>query len=118
MNGEQPKLHKLVFLVDNRDTFNLIKSGSKKIETRAGNLDYLKIKAGDSIEFSCGDESFVRLVRNKHSFSSLDELFTAYLPAQINPGFSDYEELRKLYLTFPGYKERIQEYGVLAFELE
>ena len=111
-------IHKLLFLEKDRNTFKLIQSGKKNIETRAGNPEYFFIKAGDYIEFSCGDEKVVRKVRNILHYTTLNDLFAAYKPQEINPEVFSYEELRERYVSFPGYHDRLDRYGVLVFELE
>ena len=111
-------IHKLPFLEVHRRTFDLIREGKKKIETRAGNPEYFQIREGDNIEFSCGDEKIIKRVKKISHYKNLDDLFTVYKPYEINSEVSSYDETRKRYATFPGYEQRIKEYGILVFELE
>lgn len=46
------------FRQENRDIFEAIKSGTKKIETRAATAKYKDINVGDIVKFSCGSDSF------------------------------------------------------------
>lgn len=111
-------IHKLPFLLKHKRTFELIREGKKKIESRAGSPKYLEINEGDNIEFSCGNEKTIKQVKKILHYNDLDELFAAYEPETINPEISSDKELRKKYLTFPGYNERIKKYGILVFELK
>lgn len=115
---ENNAIHKLPFIQANRRAFELIREGKKKIETRAGNPEYLQIREGDSIEFSCGDEKIIKRVKKISHYSNLDDLFATYKPDEIDPEVFSHEELKKMYATFPGYEQRIKQYGILAFELE
>jgi len=111
-------IHKLPFLEAHRRTFDLIRDGRKKIETRAGKPEYFRIHEGDSIEFSCGGEKTIKLVKRIAHYKNLDDLFAVYQPQEINPEVSSANEMRKRYAAFPGYERRIKEYGILVFELE
>ncbi len=107
----------LTFLPADRPTFDLLKNGEKKLETRAGSPEYLKIRIGDNIEFSCGDDKFIKQVKKVARYKNLDELFAAYQPQEIMPGVFSCDEIRKIYASFPGYEQRIKEFGILVFEL-
>ena len=60
--------HTLKFNQENRDIFNAIKSGQKKVETRAATVKYKNIKEGDEVVFVCGKDKFSKQVGSvKHS---------------------------------------------------
>lgn len=107
----------LPFLEINKHTFDLIRDNKKKIETRAGNSEYLKIIAGDVIEFSCGDEVFMKQVKKVTHFRSLDDMLKVYKFYEINLEYSSNEEAKSKYLSFPGYESRLKEFGIIVFEL-
>ena len=111
-------LHNLIFQEANRNTFEFIKNGTKKVETRAGNPEYLTIKAGDTIEFSCGADTVVRTVKKVSHAETVEHLFFMFKSQDINPEAYSYDELRARYASYPGYPERIKQYGILAFTLE
>lgn len=113
-----PTVHTLPFLPKHRKTFELVRSGEKKIETRAGSELYFKIQPGDSIKFICEDESFVRTVSKVTHFKSLERLLQEYHPNEIHPGIDSRDQLIEKYYYYPGYRERIAKFGVLVFELE
>lgn len=96
----------------------MIRDGKKKIETRAGGPKYKDIKEGDIVVFDCGDEKLTKRVIRVRRFRTKKEMLKAYTVNQIDPMVSAAEELMKMYDSFPGYKERIKKYGLIAFELK
>lgn len=107
----------LRFRAANKDIFAAIRSGNKKIETRAASLSYLAIKKGDTLKFVCGKRSFARRVKKATRFRSVTALLRRYRFSAINPFVRSEKELRAMYTGFPGYKERLKQ-GIIAFELE
>ncbi len=115
---QKSKSHTLPFAKDNLDTWNLIKSGKKAVETRAGGPKYIDIKAGDILVFSCLGKKFNKKVSKVTHFKTVSAMLKKYKPSDINPTVSTAKELQAMYDSFPGYKERLKEFGILAFELE
>ena len=105
------------FRAVNRDVFLAIKKDDKKIETRAETEKYLKIKKGDTLVFVCGMNRFKKQVIRIEHFSSIRSLVRKYPPHTINPKAYSEEELRKIYYTYPGYKEKIRKFGIVAWKL-
>lgn len=101
-----------------RKIFNVLQSGEKTVETRAGGPKYDAIQAGDVLIFQCGDNTFERGVASVEHFKDIEALLAKYAPQEINPMLSTPEEIYEMYEGFPGYKERIAEHGLIAFELE
>ncbi|MDB4940113.1 MAG: uncharacterized protein JWO40_538 [Candidatus Doudnabacteria bacterium] len=114
--------HILNFREVDKKTFELIRDGVKKVETRAGSKEYLLIQAEDTITFVCGSENVTKKVIKANRFKSFTELFNWYRPWDINPdimrGPTSESEMIDVYRSFPGYPERIMEFGILAFKLE
>ena len=110
--------HILTFAEINRDVFDLIRNGEKKVETRAGTVKHQKVKTGDVLIFSCGDDRFEKTVKKVSHFAGIKELLQKYTPEQINLKIHSEQELTEKYYIFPNYKEKITEFGLLAFELE
>ncbi|MFA5047760.1 MAG: ASCH domain-containing protein [Patescibacteria group bacterium] len=110
--------HKLIFRDCDQETFNLIKNGQKKIETRAGLPEYFEIKARDLVNFICGDYACEKEIKNVSVFPSLNDLFKVYEPEQIDSSISTIEEMTAKYMSFPGYPERIEKSGIIVFELK
>lgn len=100
-----------------RNIYDSIKNGQKKIETRAAGPKYENIKDGDIIVFKCGQDSFERIVKNVRKFKSVDKMLEVYKFKDINPSVKTVKELKAMYNSFPGYKERIKKYGIITFKL-
>lgn len=115
---QKSKSHTLPFAKDNLNTWRLIKSGKKAVETRAGGPKYIGIKVGDTLIFSCLGKKFSKKVLKITHFKSVSAMLKKYKPNQINPTVTTVKELQAMYDSFPGYKDRLKEFGILAFELE
>lgn len=113
-----PKRYILPIRGVDRDIYELIKSGKKKIETRAGSPKYKDIKDGDTIIFRCGKDSFERTAIKVKIFKSVEHLLKVYNYKDIDPRALGAAELKKLYNSFSGYKEKIKKFGIIAFELK
>ena len=109
--------HTLLVRQIDRFIYDFIESGQKKIETRAASPRYENIKDSDIIVFKCGKDSFERIVKNVRKFKSIDQMLEVYNFKDINPLVKTVEELKMMYNSFPGYAEKIEKYGVIAFEL-
>lgn len=108
----------LRFRAINRDTFHAIRAGMKKVETRAATVKYAGIKTGDIITFSCGKDKFQRRVKRATKFKTIAAMLKTYNVRDINPNYSTAKELRAKYNTFPGYREKIKKFGLIALELK
>lgn len=112
------KIYILRFRAVNRDIFEAIKSGKKKIETRAATERYRKIGQGDKVCLVCGREKFIKQVVAARVSKSIPALLKKYQPSQINPKIKTEAGLRKMCYSFPGYREKIKKLGLIAFELK
>ena len=54
---------------------------------------------------------------NKTLFKDIKSLLTKYKITDIMPNKSRAEELENAYYSYPGYKEKIEEFGLVAFEI-
>lgn len=111
------KTLRLRFREINRGIFDAIRDGRKKVETRAATVRYQKTEKGDRVMLVCGKDVFEKKVVDVQIFKSIDTLLKKYKVRQINPNVKTEEELRKLYYSFPGYREKIKRYGLVAIEL-
>ncbi len=113
-----PKSVTLKFRAVNRDIFEAVRSGRKKIETRAATKKYAGIEAGDTVVLSCGRDRFEKRVTRAERFASVSAILRKYRPAAINPATRTAREARAMWSSFPGYKEKIRKCGLIAFHLE
>ena len=108
----------LRFAKTNIETWKFIKNGKKKVETRAGTVKYLKLQKGDTLVLSCGGSKLKKKIKNIRHFKTVVSLIKKYKPGVINPGCSTIKDMEAMYYSYPGYKEKIKKFGILAFELE
>ncbi len=112
------KKYKLRFRAVNRDIFEAIKNGSKKVETRAATEKYRDIKAGDELILICGRRKFKKTVKKTQIFKSIRAMLDKYKVNQIHPGFKNFEELAALHYSFPNYRQKLKMFGIIAMELK
>ncbi len=108
---------KLRFREIDKNIFEAVRSGKKKIETRAATEKYRQIKKEDKLMMVCGKEKFEKQVKNAKTFKTVKSLLKNYKPSQINPAIKTEKELREMYYSFPDYREKIKKYGLIALEL-
>lgn len=102
-----PKTYILPIRETDKEIYDLIKNGKKKVETRGGGPRYANISDRDVVKIKCGKDSFLRRVKNVKKFKSVDEMLKIYDVLDIDPRISTAEELKKLYRSFPGQEERL-----------
>ena len=107
----------LRFRAVNRDIFEAIQDGRKKVETRAATTRYRDIKAGDALRFVCGKDSFEKKAKKVQIFRSIPLLLQEYRADEINPFVKSEGELQKMYFSYPNYREKIKQFGIIAIEL-
>jgi len=107
----------LKFRKENRDIFEAIKRGEKKVETRAATAKFKNICAGDTLVMVCGKERFEKKVKSAKHFKTIKEMLAEYDVQNIDPRISTEKELITVYQNFPNYKEKIKKFGLMAFKL-
>ncbi|KKW46120.1 MAG: hypothetical protein A3A43_02775 [Candidatus Liptonbacteria bacterium RIFCSPLOWO2_01_FULL_56_20] len=112
------KAYTLRFSKVNRDSWNAIRLGAKKIETRAATVRYREIRAGDTLAFVCGRTRFKKRARRVRIFPTVASLLRTYRVTDINPYLSSAKELRAKYDSFSKYREKIRRHGLIAIELK
>jgi len=101
-----------------RKFFEIIKSGEKTIETRAATDKFRLIKTGDVLKFVCGKDILEKRVKRISHFDNIDGLAKSLDLKKIMPFATSLEEVKKIWYSFPDYKEKIKKYGLFAFELK
>jgi ASC-1-like (ASCH) protein len=112
-----PKKRVLRFNKINYPTFENIKKSIKKVETRAYTVKYFSIKAGDTLVLVCDKERIEKRVKKVTHFKTLKALFNKYKIKDVMPEISSFKEAEAVYYQYPGYKEKIKKFGILAFEI-
>lgn len=112
------KVVQLRFREVDRDIFDFVLSGEKKVETRAATKKFLNIESGDTIRCVCGKDRLEKKVKKVKIFKSVESLLKEYRPKEINPKALSRADLEKMYDSFPDYREKIKKCGLIVFELE
>ena len=102
----------------NKDIFLDIKSGKKSVETRAATEKYKNIKAGDILVLVCGKDRFKKIVKKAKIFKKIKALLKVYPLKKIMPRIRSEKGWQEELYSYPNYKEKIREYGLIALELK
>lgn len=108
----------LNFRACDKEIFDAVLDGSKKVEIRAASTKFQNLKAGDTAVLKCGNQKVQRKIKVVKYVSGIDELLNTYQVSDINPFMNDKESLEKMYYGFPDYREKIEKYGLAAVEFE
>ncbi|MCH7883188.1 hypothetical protein IIA95_02125 [Patescibacteria group bacterium] len=108
----------LRFRKADKDIFKAILNGKKKVETRAATIRYRDMKAGDVVVFLCGEDTFEKKVKHIQIFKTITAMLHKYSVKDIMPSLSSKKELENSYYRYPGYREKIRKYGLVALELK
>lgn len=98
-------------------SFEALRRGAKRIETRAATEKYRRIHAGDILVFVCGKKKFERKVSKASVFKSISAMLRKYRVKDIMPDRFSQKELENAYYSYTGYQDKIQQCGLVAFEI-
>ena len=110
--------YNLKFNVINMPNFEAIRVGRKTVETRAATKKYQNIKAGDILVLTCGNKKLLKTVKRARVFKTISALFKKYKVGSVNPWLKTIKEAEEMFYSYPGYKEKIEKYGLIAMELK
>lgn len=113
-----PKKIILRFRVVDRDNFNEIKDGLKTVETHAASTRYRDIKKGNILVIVCGKQRITKLVKRVRRFKTIESMLKTIPLKKIMPSVKSAADVHKVYYSYPGYKEKIKEFGLMALELK
>ncbi|MDO8551578.1 MAG: hypothetical protein Q7S03_02760 [bacterium] len=109
--------HILPIREEDRRFFESLSKGEKTIETRAATEKYRKIKKGDTLVFVCGQDKLGKRVKDTNLFKTIEEIAEVIDLKKIMPFVNSVEEMKEVYFSFPGYKEKISKFGLISFNL-
>lgn len=92
-----------------------IKSWTKVLEWRSW-VSYFNYKVWDSVEFFNRKDNIVKVIKSVRRYSTLDDFLINEWIWKCLPGVWSINEARDIYNSLPGYKEKISEYWIVAFE--
>jgi len=107
----------LRFRVVDRDNFLEIKNGLKVVETRAATPKYREVKKGDILVIVCGKDRLEKKVKRARVFRSIGTMVKVIPHKKIMPSIKSLSDLRQVYYGYPGYREKLKKYGVIAFDI-
>lgn len=93
--------------------FSYIRQGIKPVEGRKGTHTYKKIKVGDKINFSNGQESFIADVTEIREYDSIEKYLEDVTLEKALPGIKSIEEGLNVYYQW-STEEKIRQYGFLG----
>lgn len=105
------------FRVADRDNFAEIREGLKTVETRAATERYRDLSAGDVLIFVCGRDKIERTVKRVRYFKTIDKMLSSISLGRIMPSVFSKIEAKKIYYTYPNYREKIRKFGLMAFDI-
>lgn len=100
-----------------RDRFEEVRSGIKKVETRAGKEKYLSVAVGDVVTFTCGADSFTKKVTKRYHWAGIEEMLAEIPLKDIMPDLDTLEQVKARYASYPDYVDHIPKFGILGFML-
>lgn len=106
----------IIFREVDRDKFEALVNGSKSIETRAATPKYRNVKVGDVLAFRCGKDQVSKTVKSVRLYKGVKDIDYTY--DLILPGAKTTDDLLQMYKSFPGYSHKIEQFGLVAWELE
>ena len=98
--------------------FNNVCKGIKKYETRAFSPKYQKVQAGDRLIIKCGQYKISKTIKKVYHFKSINTLLDELPLNQVMPDVKNTGEARHRWYSFPGYKDKIKKFGIVAWELK
>jgi ASC-1-like (ASCH) protein len=110
------KKHVLKFRATDKAEFETIVNGRKTVETRANTVSFKNYEVGDILVIKCGNESVEKSIINIQKFDSVADCIGSVGLKNVMPLFKGTpKEAEKLWYSFPGYKEKITQHGLVAF---
>ncbi|HVN26164.1 MAG TPA: hypothetical protein VMT99_00730 [Candidatus Paceibacterota bacterium] len=112
-----PKEWTLRLRAEDRGMFIDIRDGLKTVETRAATPRYRAIRKGDVLVFTCGRGRLRRKIARVRVFRTVGALAKAVPVRRVMPAVRSLGEMRTIYRGYPGYREKIRRYGIIAFDM-
>ncbi len=108
----------LRFRTVDKYNFKEIKDGLKIVETRAATIRYKDIQKGDILAIVCGSQRLIKEIKRVRHFKTIESMLKAIPLKKIMPSVKSVSDARKIYYGYPGYKEKIKKFGLVALELK
>ena len=118
MKAESSKKWVIRFRVKDGRNFDEIASGTKAIETRAATAKYKKVRVGDTLVIVCGKHRLDKKVKKVEHFKSIDAMIKKIPFRKVMPSVASVTEMKKVYASYSGYKEKLDKLGIVAWALK
>jgi ASC-1-like (ASCH) protein len=99
-----------------RSIFNDLKSGKKRVETRAATSLYKNLARGDTVTFVCGKSRLTKTISKVYRWKSIDAIARQVNFKHVMPEVSSLAEMKRVYARFPKYADKIRLHGLLGLE--
>ncbi len=111
------KSHTIHFREQDKNNFDALQSGEKIIESRAATGKFVSIEVGDELVFECAGETFSKTVKKRYHWGTVEQMVADVPLKRVIPWVDTLQEAKAVYASFPGYEEKIKEFGILGFEV-
>jgi ASC-1-like (ASCH) protein len=100
--------------------FHAIASGAKTVEGRLNSPKFKDVQVGMSICFSSQstEQTIVCVVQTIDRYQSFKDMLLAQGIGNMLPGITNLEQAIDIYESFPGYKDKVALYGVIAINIK
>lgn len=101
---------------EDKNIFEQIRLGEKSVETRAINPKK-NFQAKDKVIFICSGDKIEKTILSVRKYNDFEKYLNSEdLEKVFGKGITK-EKAKKIHLSFPGYKERLEKYGIVALDL-
>lgn len=104
----------LRFRAADRRIFDALKSGVKRVETRAATTKYAGVVPGDELVLVCGRDNFRKPINLVRYYATIEEMLREIPYQEIMPWARSVQEVNQTYAGFPGYPAKIKQFGIVA----
>ena len=108
----------LRFRAKDKKNFEEVRTGLKEYETRAATVKYRPIEVGDELIFTCDGDKFSKVITQKFHWPTIDAMVKEVPFKKIMPSVASLEAMKKAYASYPGYEDKIKQFGLLGFKLK
>jgi ASC-1-like (ASCH) protein len=115
---ESSKKWVIRFRTVDKKNFDEITSRLKLIETRAATENYRRIKKGDTLTIVCGKNRIEREIKKVEFFKNIDAMIRKIPYRKVMPSVASIAEMKKIYKSYSGYKEKLKSFGIVAWTLK
>jgi len=88
------------------------------VETRAATDKFRRIRKGDTLVFVCGNEELEKKADTVEIYPAIDKMAQAVGVKPVMPFADSLAEMKRVYHSFPNYREKIRENGLVVVWLE